>query len=136
MNLRLLTTVLFFSVTSAAALGATGCTVNNEGPSGGSSSGDNDGPTSLDGTYSGIYSGDGTGPVTMTISGTNIDVVVTVSGKQYPATGSVTADGGVSVGVGTGEGVVVTFQGTFANGKGSGTWQSSISTKGSWSVSK
>ncbi|MBX3186851.1 MAG: hypothetical protein KF819_07545 [Labilithrix sp.] len=114
-----------------------GCSSSTQG-TGGNSSGNNasGGTTSLDGSYSGSYAGDDTGPVRMTISGDDIDVVVKVGAQEYPASGKVTSGGKVTVGIGAGNGVTVTFDGSFANGSGSGTWKSSIATKGTWSVSK
>lgn len=105
-----------------AALGATACSSSDSG--------------AFAGSYKGTYSGDSSGPVTMTISGDTVDVVATVNGTNYPGSGKVESGGGVSVGVGAGGGITVTFSGTFANSKGSGTWQSTAGTKGSWSVSK
>ena len=64
----------------------------------------------LAGSYSGTYQGDAKGPVTMTITGQAIDVVVTVGGKNYAASGAVASSGGVSVGIGTGDGVTVTVR--------------------------
>jgi len=90
----------------------------------------------LDGSYSGTYSGSDNGPVTMTVSGSKVDVVATVSGKSYPGSGEVGPGGVATVGLGAGDGVTVTFDGTFANGKGSGTWKSTVGGKGTWSVAK
>lgn len=92
--------------------------------------------SSFEGSYSGTYSGDSSGPVTMEISGDKVDVVATVSGTKYPGSGNIQSNGSVTIGVGAGAGVTVTFSGTFASGKGSGSWQSTAGTKGSWSVSK
>lgn len=91
---------------------------------------------SHDGAYSGTYSGDDKGPVTMNVSGANVDVVATVGGKQYPGSGTLDAAGAVSVGIGVGGGLIVTFEGSFAGGKGSGTWRSSAGGKGTWSVAR
>lgn len=91
---------------------------------------------SHDGAYAGTYSGDDKGPVTMNVSGANVDVVATVGGKQYPGSGALDAAGAVNVGVGVGGGILVTFEGSFASGKGSGTWRSSAGAKGSWSVAR
>lgn len=102
----------------------------------GCSSSDDSSDTSLEGTYKGTFNGDDTGPVTMTISGTKLDVVATVSGTPYPGSGTVAAGGAASVGLGVGGAVVVTFDGSFSGGKGSGNWKSSTGTKGTWSVSK
>lgn len=124
MNLRALLIVAF---------AITGCASSSDddssSPSGNASS-------SLDGQYSGTYSGDDSGPVTMNVSGTNVDVTATVGGTKYPGSGGITTTGGVSVGLGAGNGVTVTFEGTFANGKGSGTWRSTAGTHGAWSVAR
>ncbi len=132
--LRLFLATLATAIVGAAALG---CSVNtqSQAPAAGDG-GKSPTGTALDGSYSGTFRGDDTGPVTMTVSGTNVDVVATVGGKQYPASGTLTASGAVNVGIGVGAGVVVTFDGTFADGKGSGTWKSSVATKGTWSVAK
>lgn len=99
-------------------------------------SSESSGSSSFEGSYSGTYSGDSSGPVTMEIDGDKVDVVATVSGTKYPGSGNIQSNGNVSIGVGAGAGVTVTFSGTFASGKGSGSWQSTAGTKGSWSVSK
>ena len=72
----------------------------------------------------------------MTITATAIDVVATVGGTKYPGSGTVGAGGTVAVGIGAGDGVTVTFEGTFANGAGSGTWKSTVGGKGTWSVKR
>lgn len=91
---------------------------------------------SHDGAYTGTYGGDDKGPVTMNVSGANVDVVANVGGKQYPGSGALDAAGAVSVGIGVGGGLIVTFEGTFAGGKGTGTWRSSAGAKGTWSVAR
>ncbi len=72
----------------------------------------------------------------MTVSGSSVDVVATVAGKNYPGSGEISSNGGVSVGLGAGNGVTVTFEGTFSGGKGSGSWKSTAGTKGAWSVAR
>lgn len=94
------------------------------------------GTSSNAGSYRGTYTGSDTGTVTMTVSGSNVDVVATVAGKEYPASGSIGSGGSIAVGLGAAEGVTVTFEGTFANGKGSGTWKSTIGGSGTWSVTR
>ncbi len=92
---------------------------------------------SIAGSYKGTYEGDDRGPVTMTLTGSMIDVVATVGGKGYPGSGMVAANGGVNLGIGAGAGVTVTFSGSFTNGKdGAGTWSSSAGTEGTWKVTK
>lgn len=124
------------------SFGSAGCssttTTGSDDPgSGGTSSGTSGTPAgNLAGSYKGSYSGDDQGAVRMTITGNDIDVVANVAGKDYAASGAVTGNGGVSVGIGTGDGVVVTFEGTFTSTGGSGTWRSSVATKGAWSVSR
>ena len=125
------------------ALGAAGCSStttdsNDPGTGGGTSGGTSGTPagSSLAGSYKGTYRGDDQGAVSMTITGNDIDVVANVAGKDYAASGAVTGSGGVSVGIGTGDGVVVTFEGTFTSTGGSGTWRSSVATKGTWSVAR
>jgi hypothetical protein len=120
------------------ALATAGCSSTTTGSNEPGSSGTSD-PTpgnSLAGTYKGAYQGDATGAVRMTIGGDDIDVVANVGGKDYAASGVLADNGGVSVGIGTGDGVVVTFEGTFTSTGGSGTWRSSVATKGTWSVSR
>jgi hypothetical protein len=125
------------ALVSLLVLTLAACTSNVSDGNPGTSSGSTP-PASggLAGSYSGTYQGDASGPVTMTIAGDTIDVVVTVAGTKYPASGQLSGSGGLSVGIGTGNGVTVTFEGTFAGSKGSGTWSSSVATKGTWSVSK
>jgi hypothetical protein len=65
-----------------------------------------------------------------------IEVTATVLLIDYKGQGTVGADGATSVGVGAANGVVVTFAGTFAGGKGTGTWTSSDDDSGTWSVTK
>jgi hypothetical protein len=132
------------SLILVTAVALAGCSSNTPSTSsggtsgGGTSGGGTSGApaASLAGSYSGTFEGDSSGPLTMTITGDKIDVVATVSGKPYPASGNVGSNGAVSLGVGVGDGVTVTFSGTFANGAGSGTWSSSIATNGTWSVKK
>lgn len=124
MNIRSLLVLLF---------ALSGCASSSDGASS-SSSGST--AASLDGHYTGTYTGDDSGPVTMTVSGTSVDVVATVAGKDYPGSGGISESGGVSVGLGAGNGVTVKFEGTFANGKGSGTWASTVGTTGAWSVAR
>jgi hypothetical protein len=142
---------LFSSFFVLAALSG-GCTTNVDGgngggnPSGGGTSNggtSNGGPSnggtspsaSLDGSYSGTYAGDGSGPVSMTVTGDKVDVVVKVESKSYAGSGDMSGSS-IDFGVGTGNGVIVTFAGSFADGKGSGSWRSSIGGKGTWSVAK
>jgi hypothetical protein len=132
-NLRLLVSLC---LVTASLLASAGCTSNVTDANGTSSGNPPPASSGLAGSYAGSYGGDDSGPVTMTITGDKVDVVATVGGKQYPGSGQVSGSGGVSVGLGAGNGVTVTFQGTFGSGKGSGTWSSSIGTKGSWSVAK
>ena len=114
----------------------TGCASSSDDEPATSGSGSGSVAGSLDGQYTGTYSGDDSGPVTMNVSGTSVDVSATVGGTKYPGSGNLAANGGVSVGLGTGNGVTVTFEGTFANGKGSGTWKSTVGTHGAWSVAR
>lgn len=115
-----------------------GGTSNGGASNGGTSNGDSsNGGTSasLDGSYAGTYAGDDTGPVSMTVTGDKVDVVVKVASKSYAGSGDMSGSS-IDFGVGTGNGVVVTFAGSFADGRGSGTWRSSVGGKGTWSVSK
>jgi hypothetical protein len=97
---------------------------------------DTSAPTANDGQYAGTYSGDDSGPVSMNVSGTSVDVTATVGGIKYPGSGGISSNGGVSVGIGAGNGVTVSFEGVFANGEGSGTWKSTVGTHGDWSVAR
>lgn len=142
--LRPLFLAAFASLTLASFL-ATACSSSTTPPAldaspgptaSATSTGSTTPPTSPDGAYTGTFSGDDKGPVTMTVAGTNVDVVVTVGGKQYPASGSLDTTGAIDVGIGVGSGVIVTFAGTFASGKGSGTWKSSAGGKGTWAVAR
>jgi len=91
----------------------------------------------LAGRYSGRYVGDGTGAVTMVLAADGtLDVTATVDGAPKTGRGEVADDGSVTLGVGGNAEGYVTFTGTFANGKASGTWKSSFSTSGTWSVAK
>jgi len=118
----------------AIALLATACSSSDDDDGGG---GVVSGSTSLAGTYRGAYAGDGSGAVTMIVGADGtLDVTAEVDGTPERGQGKVGADGGVNVGIGAKNGVVVTFTGSFANGRGQGTWRSTLSTSGSWSVSK
>jgi hypothetical protein len=126
----------------AVIAGVEGCSSSTDGTGGQTSSGGSPSTSgspsssSLAGAYSGTYQGDAKGTVSMTITGQTIDVIANVAGKNYAASGAVTGAGGVSVGIGTGDGVTVTFEGTFTSAGGSGTWTSSVATHGTWSVAK
>lgn len=152
MKTHRLSPLLSLTLVAAAVACGVGCTTTVDGRSaeggsngsasngGASNAGETtnaggSGATRLDGSYAGSYAGDATGPVTMTVTRDKVDVVVKVDGRSYAGSGDL--DGAsIDFGVGTGNGVVVTFQGRFADGAGSGTWRSSVGTKGSWSVAR
>jgi hypothetical protein len=147
-NERMKPSLTLSGIALVLGLGLFACTSTVESPtsSGGSntSSGSNNSSgssgseeTGVSGSYSGSYTGDGNGAVSMNVaSDRKIDVTANVNGTNHKGQGDVASDGSVTLGVGAGGDVVVTFTGKFANGKGSGTWRSSISTSGTWSVSK
>jgi hypothetical protein len=127
MNIRFMLLVL-------PLLASVACSSSDDAglPSGGGAS-----PSSFAGTYRGSYGGDAEGDVTMLL-GTDGTLAVTaeVNGIDEKGEGKVAANGSVSIGIGAKNGVVVTFDGTFANGRASGTWRSNLATSGSWSASK
>jgi hypothetical protein len=129
MNMRFMLLVL-------PLLGSVACSSSDDGglvpaSSGGASQ------SSLAGTYRGSYGGDAEGDVTMLLGADGtLAVTAEVNGIDEKGEGKVAANGSVSIGIGAKNGVVVTFDGTFANGRASGTWRSNLSTSGSWSASK
>lgn len=116
--------------------GSSGTSSGGSSSSSSSSSGSSGSTASIDGKYTGRYEGDATGAVEMTVGNGKVDVIANVAGTNYPGTGNVNENGDVTAGVLADQGVTVSFSGKLADGKGVGTWSSSLGTKGSWSVSK
>mgnify|MGYP003373601286 CR=1 FL=1 len=142
-RVRILGSFIALAVASLLAIGCSSTTTppTSDGGAGtptptGTPTGTTPPSASHDGAYSGTYAGHDKGPVTMSVAGTNVDVVATVGGKPYPGSGTLNGAGAVNVGVGVGGGLIVTFEGSFASGKGTGTWRSSAGGKGTWSVAR